>query len=114
MKIVFKETPTFKSEYKRLCKKYASIPNDIEKLKKEINANPDIGDRITGSVKKIRFSIASKNKGKSGGGRMITVEALVGIMKKEVVLVFMYDKSEYKSISDAFIKLIVANELKEK
>lgn len=42
---------------------------------------------------------------------MITLETLVSVNAKEVVLVFVYDKSEYKSISDAFIKQIVANEL---
>jgi hypothetical protein len=45
---------------------------------------------------KIRLSIASKSKGKSGGGRVITH---VQVSKNTVYLLSIYDKSEMESIT---------------
>ncbi|WP_317129146.1 type II toxin-antitoxin system RelE/ParE family toxin [Hymenobacter sp. UV11] len=46
---------------------------------------------------KVRMSIAAKNKGKSGGARVITCVKVVG---ETVYLLTIYDKSEQESISD--------------
>jgi len=43
------------------------------------------------------MSIAAKNKGKSGGARVITCVKIVG---ETVYLLTIYDKSEQDSISD--------------
>lgn len=43
------------------------------------------------------MSIAAKNKGKSGGARVITCVKVVG---ETVYLLTIYDKSEQESISD--------------
>lgn len=112
MKISFIETQTYANEYNRLCKKYRSFSSDIEKLKNDLLKNPEIGTPLGGNVKKIRFSIQSKNKGKSAGGRMITFETLVKVDEKDIIFVFVYDKSEYSNISDEFIKQVVKDEIK--
>jgi mRNA-degrading endonuclease RelE of RelBE toxin-antitoxin system len=56
----------FKKEAKRLSKKYPSIKNEIGFLAKELSENPRIGISLGNDVYKIRLSIKSKGKGKSG------------------------------------------------
>ena len=51
--------------------------------------------------------IKSKNKGKSGGGRIITLTGLITIEKREVVLITLYDKGEIESISNQEIMRII-------
>ncbi|MBN4049597.1 type II toxin-antitoxin system RelE/ParE family toxin [Bacteroidales bacterium AH-315-N07] len=46
---------------------------------------------------KIRLTIKSKSKGKRGGGRVITC---VKVLKQNVYLLAIYDKSDKESISD--------------
>lgn len=47
-------------------------------------------------IHKIRLAIASKNKGKSGGARVITY---LITEDNEVYLVFIYDKSQLENIT---------------
>jgi hypothetical protein len=46
---------------------------------------------------KIRLSIAGKNKGKSGGARLITH---LKIQHNTIILLSIYDKSEQSTITD--------------
>lgn len=62
-------TDNFKKEAKKLIKKYASLRTE---LGKELTENPTLGIPLGNDVYKIRLSIASKNKGKSGGARIIS------------------------------------------
>ncbi len=48
-------SPTFEKELKALSKKYKSLREDIEKLKKEIEENPLLGTSLGGGYKKIRL-----------------------------------------------------------
>ena len=58
---------------------------------------------------KIRMAIASKNKGKSGGSRVITC---VKIIDETVILLSIYDKSERENIEDSKLKsLLEINDL---
>ncbi len=59
------------------------------------------GTAIGRGCYKIRLSIASKGKGKSGGARVITH---IQIIKTKVYLLSIYDKSEMGTISDNEIK----------
>jgi mRNA-degrading endonuclease RelE of RelBE toxin-antitoxin system len=62
----------FKKEAKRLIKKYPSLKSEIATLGGELAENPTIGKALGNDVYKIRLSVASKNKGKRGGVRIIT------------------------------------------
>ena len=53
---------------------------------------------------KIRISIQSKGKGKSGGARIISFVVKVD---EEVYLLAIYDKSEIESISDKNISEMI-------
>ena len=66
MKFEFVETAIFEKELKRLSKKHKSLKEDILNLKNKIEENPDLGINLGNGFKKIRLSITSKGKGKSG------------------------------------------------
>ncbi len=94
-------TDNFKKEAKKLIKKYASLRSEIAELGKELSENPTMGTPLGSDVYKIRLSIASKNKGKSGGARVIT---FVKIIDKTVFLLSIYNKGEKESISNKEIE----------
>lgn len=56
----------FKKEAKRLTKKYPSLKAELAALFTALEENPTLGTPLGNDIYKIRMSIASKNKGKSG------------------------------------------------
>lgn len=101
-------TDNFKKEAKNLIKKYASLRKEIEMLGKELTKKPNIGTPLGNDVYKIRLAIASKNKGKSGGARVIT---FVKIIDETVFLLSIYNKGEIDTISDKQIEEILKDYL---
>ena len=67
----------FTKEFKRLAKRYRSLIDDYEAFLDNLRLNPLQGDEIAPHVRKIRMAITSKGRGKSGGARVITFNALV-------------------------------------
>ncbi|MEL7587735.1 MAG: type II toxin-antitoxin system RelE/ParE family toxin [Prolixibacteraceae bacterium] len=65
---------------------------------------------LGGGIFKYRLSVKSKNKGKSGGFRVITFELLVAENDKDITLLTIYDKSEQPSISKPQILRILKDE----
>ena len=72
MSYKIKILPSFERDVKILGKKYKSFKTDLQKLREILTQDPKSGTPIGNSCYKIRISIASKNKGKSGGARVIT------------------------------------------
>ena len=110
MKYRFGYIPSFAKELKTLCKKYKSLKKDFEALKEEIETNPNIGVSLGEGLRKIRLNISSKNKGKSGGARVITHEILVEIDHQDtmsVAFISIYDKSEYDTVDLDIVKKLV-------
>ena len=56
-----------------------------------LQENPLQGDALGASCYKVRMAIAAKNRGKSGGARVITCVKIVG---ETVYLLTLYDKSD--------------------
>lgn len=100
-------TPDFKNELKRLAKWYGSLREDYISFLKELRNNPSIGVSLGGGMRKIRMSIASKGKGKSGGARVITYNTIVPVDYGKIVLVIIYDKSEKENISVKELKRLM-------
>ncbi len=96
MKIEIVVTPDFDKNYKSLKKKYPSIKEDVEALMESLKTEPVQGDALGKDCYKIRLNIKSKNRGKSGGGRVITC---VKILAETVYLLTIYDKSDTESIT---------------
>ena len=95
--------PLFEKQAKRLSKKYPSLKSDLEELIDSLVLNPVQGVALGNSFFKIRVAIASKNKGKSGGARVITY---VKIIENTVFLTSIYDKTEKTTITEIELKQI--------
>lgn len=89
--------PPFDRQLKRLSKKYPSLKEEFFSLIERLEENPEQGTNLGNNCFKIRLSIASKGKGKSGGARVITN---IVISDETVYLLTIYDKSEKENLSD--------------
>ena len=107
MKFDFVETEIFEKELKRLAKKYKSLKLDIENLKTEIEDNPNIGINLGDGFKKIRISITSKGKGKSGGGRVVTQTVIISKVEQKIIMVLLWDKSEIENVDIKILKKLI-------
>ena len=94
----------FKKEAKRLIKKYPSLKKELTDLSSVLETNPAAGTPLGDNTYKIRISIKSKGKGKSGGARVITY---VITKNKEVYLLTIYDKAEYDSVDNGVLGAII-------
>ena len=101
-KITF--TPEFKKEFKRLCKKYSSLNEEMKELVVQLAKNPTSGTSLGNNIFKIRLGIKSKGKGKSGGARVISY---LYTLNDKLYLLYVYDKSEQSSMSSKEIRLII-------
>lgn len=106
----------FKINAKRVAKKYNSFPVDIQKVIDQLLENPRLGTSLGNGLYKIRFAVQSKNKGKSGGARLIThVEATLILLEPEetveVLLLTVYDKSEIDTIGMEELEEILTESL---
>ena len=108
MKVKIILSDEFNRQFKRLAKKYKSLGKDYLDLRKEIVDNPFQGADLGQGVHKVRMSIASKGKGKSGGARVLTLVMLVSD-DAEVTLLTIYDKGEISNVSDSYIKALICN-----
>lgn len=97
-------TSKFKKEAKRLIKKFPSLKNELVELYEILSVNPETGTALGDGKYKIRVAIASKNKGKSGGARVITY---IITEQSELYLLTIYDKSETSTIDDKSLKVII-------
>lgn len=101
-------TDNFKKEAKRLTKKYPSLKTELAELFTELEENPTTGTPLGNDIYKIRLSIASKNKGKSGGARVLS---FVKVTLTTVLLFSIYNKGEVDSLSEKEIKLLIKDYL---
>lgn len=97
-------TANFNKEAKVLSQKYPSLKNDLAELGKILEENPKIGISLGKGVYKIRLQIKSKNKGKSGGARVLTQ---VRVIKETVYLFSIFDKSDKENISNKMLKTLI-------
>ena len=94
-------TPEFARNLKRLVKKFPSLKSEIVTLVNALEKQPLFGTPLGKDCYKIRISIASKGKGKSGGAWMITH---VIIAVNTVYLLTIYDKTEKANLTDKELK----------
>jgi mRNA-degrading endonuclease RelE of RelBE toxin-antitoxin system len=88
---------TFRRAAKTLAKKYHSLKQDLAKLVAELAENPEMGTPLGRNMYKVRMSISSKGKGKSGGARIITC---VVYKREQILLAEIYDKGDYASVDE--------------
>jgi hypothetical protein len=98
----------FKKEAKKLTKKYPSLKVELAELFTELEDNPTLGTPLGNNIYKIRLSIASKNKGKSGGARVMS---FVKVTDTAALLFSIYNKGDKDSISDKKIEELLKDYL---
>lgn len=108
-KVIISATDKFRSEAKKLSKKHASLKEDLIKLQSELLMNPKMGVLIKENTYKIRLAIKSKNRGKSGGARVITYYFEESEIEdtSELFLLTIYDKAERSSIDDTTLNFLI-------
>lgn len=92
---------------KKLSKRYRSFDDDIKAFRESLKANPLQGVEIAPHVRKIRMAVASKGRGKSGGARVITFNALVTEHDGTVYLLLVYDKADTPNVKMNVVKEII-------
>ena len=97
-------TEPFEKKLKRLVKKHKSLKADLLEVINELEKNPKLGTSLGKDCYKIRITITSKGKGKSGGATIIT---FVRIQNNNVFLMDIYDKSEQANISEKELQWLI-------
>lgn len=98
----------FKKEAKKLIKKYPSLKIELVKLFLELEQNSTLGIPLGDNIYKIRLAIASKNKGKSGGARVLS---FVKVTDTRVLLFSIYNKGEIDYLTENEIKALIKDYL---
>lgn len=98
----------FKKEAKRLIKKYPSLKTELAELFTKLEENPTTGIPLGNDIYKIRLAIASKNKGKSGGARILS---FVKVTQTTVLLFSIYSKGEVDNLTDKEIQELIKDYL---
>lgn len=104
MSYVINPHKTFLVEAKQLKKRYRSFNDDLEDFKKGLQENPFQGAELCPGIRKIRMSIKSKGRGKSGGARVITANAIVAEHEGRIALLTIYDKEDASTVKLNVIK----------
>jgi mRNA-degrading endonuclease RelE of RelBE toxin-antitoxin system len=94
----------FKKEAKKLTKKFPSLKHELSDLFSELETNPTMGTPLGNDIYKIRLAIASKNKGKSGGARVLS---FVKVSNSNVLLFSIYNKGDIDNLTEKEIEFLI-------
>lgn len=107
MNFKIQTTSYFDAEAKRFGKRYRSFVDDLKSFRDSITEDPFQGTEIMPGIRKVRMSIETKGRGKSGGARVITFTYLVSEESGNVILLLLYDKADASSVKSNVVKKIV-------
>jgi hypothetical protein len=74
------------------------MADDYEDFLESLEKNPFQGAELCPGIRKIRMSIASKGRGKSGSARVITANAIIAEHEGRIALLTIYDKSDHVTV----------------
>lgn len=97
-------TPDFERAFKALAKRHRSLKQDLFEFTESLKNNPFQGDELSPGIRKIRMSIKSKGRGKSGGARVITYTIVATETNGEIYLIDIYDKSDFSTVDKYVIQ----------
>lgn len=100
--------PEFVRQAKILAKRYKSFKSDLINLQASLLSSPELGIDLGNGVRKVRMAIASKNRGKSHGARVITFTYIINEENGVIDLIYIYDKSDTDNINSEFISTLVS------
>ena len=79
----------------------------MQELRDNLLKNPYQGTELSPGIRKVRLTISSKGRGKSGGARVITFTYLVNEKDGVVILLLLYDKADASSIKMNVVRQII-------
>lgn len=94
----------FDVSIKRLGKRYRSMADDYKDFLESLQENPFRGTELSPGIRKIRMTIASKGRGKSGSARVITANAIIAENEGRIALLTIYDKQDAATVKLNVIK----------
>ncbi len=100
-------TAGFRRSLKMLAKRHSSIKEDFIEFSRSIQENPFQGNELSPGIRKIRMSIRSKGRGKSGGARVITYTIVAADNSGKVYLIDIYDKADFTTVDTSVIHKMV-------
>jgi hypothetical protein len=97
--------PEFDKNLVRFCKKYQSLKSEYLAFV-ELTENEGVqGVALGKGIYKARLAVKTKGKGKSGGLRIISYSDIILSFDGEtVILVEIYDKNEFSTVSKKIIE----------
>lgn len=104
MSYVILTSKDFDVAIKRLYKRHRSMADDYAAFLVSLQENPLQGVELSPGIRKIRMAITSKGRGKSGGVRVITANAIVAEHKGRIALLTIYDKADASTVKMNVIK----------
>lgn len=105
--MILQPTAHFERELKRLVKKYPSLRREIADFGQSLLADPFQGIHLGQNCYKIRLSIASKGRGKSGGARVVTH---IRIEEDRIYFLSIYDKADKENLAEDEIDELLKKE----
>ncbi len=94
----------FNRAFKRLKKRYHSLPDDVKRLLVSLVEDPNQGVELYNGMRKVRINFTSKGKGKRGGGRVII---RLAVSETSLTFVYIYDKGDISNVSDEFLDQVI-------
>lgn len=94
----------FLKSFKKLKKRYKSLPQDVNSLIEELKINPEQGTPLRNGMRKVRIAFASKGRGKAGGGRVII---RLTVFDTHLAFLYIYDKEDMSNVADNFLDQII-------
>jgi len=108
MKLQIVEKTLYKKSYKKLSKQYKNIQDDVDNFINSIQSKDDLGIELKSNIFKVRIKNSDKNRGKSAGYRLISYLAIV---KNELQLLYIYDKSKIENLTEDEIDKLVIKQI---
>lgn len=104
MSYVIQTGKDFEIRFKRLSKRYRSMADDYSDFLDSLQENPFQGAELYPGIRKIRMSITSKGRGKSGSARVITANAIIAEHEGRIALLTIYDKQDAATVNVKVIR----------
>lgn len=105
--MIIETSPRFDRELKSLASHYHSVKQDFKNFLESLEKNPLQGSSLGKGIRKVRMTISDKERGKSGGARVLTYTALLAEDEGKLLLLTIYDKSSRSTMTDKEIKSLI-------
>ncbi len=92
-----KESDSYKKSKKHLLKRFRNLNSDVKEFLLDVKTNDDLGISLGSGVYKARIANSDKNRGKSGGYRLIS---FLKVVDTKIYLLYIYDKSDLENITE--------------